>query len=177
MKRHQPKHLYVDNQVYFISAHLADRNFRLDDDFKKDKLLLKIFSFAWENKISLYAWAILENHYHLLFKVSNGLTISKFIGDIHRGFTFEINRMEKASRRRLWKNYWDWCIRDESDYWRHFNYIHHNPIKHGLVPDITALKKYRYSSAWNYLRTKGEKWLMQAFEGYPILDFTVANDE
>jgi len=144
---------------------------------KKDKLLLKLFSFAWENKIDLYAWAILENHYHLLCKVSSGRAISGFIGDIHRGFTFEMNRHEGTSGRRLWKNYWDWCVRDETDYWRHLNYIHHNPIKHGLVQDIASLKKYRYCSFWNYLRTKGNPWLMSVFERYPIVDFTIANEE
>ena len=71
VKRHQPKHLYVDNQIYFISSHIHNRAFLLDEDLKKDKLLLKIFNFAWENKIKLYAWVILENHYHIFCKVSD----------------------------------------------------------------------------------------------------------
>ena len=176
MKRHQPKHIYKDNQIYFITAHIQDDIFKLDQDSKKDKLLLKIYSFAWENGIELIAWVILEEHYHLLFKIPLECQLSKFIGDIHRGFTFETNRAYGQKGRRLWKNYWDWCIRDEMDYWRHFNYIHNNPIKHGIVREIKTLGSYRYSSFWHYLRKYGIKWLMDVMNAYPILDFTVKSD-
>ena len=177
MKRHQPKHIYVDNRIYFITSHIQDRDFIFDQDSKRDKMLLKIFSLAWENEIELIAWSLLRDHYHLLLKISEGRTISKYIGEIHRGFSFEMNQSEGKKGRSLWRNYWDWCIRDERDFWRHFNYIHNNPIKHGIVRDIDTLGTYRYSSFWNYLRTHGIEWLMDVMEAYPVLDFTVNNDE
>ena len=127
--------------------------------------------------MELRAWVILSNHYHILFKVLEGRNVSNYVGKIHRGFTFEINQWEGKRERHLWQNYWDWCIRDENDYWKHFNYIHNNPIKHGIVSDISSLEKYRYSSYWNYFRLNGNKWLMNVMEAYPILDFIVENDE
>jgi putative transposase len=34
----------------------------------------------------------------------------------------------------LWQHrYWEHLIRDESDYRRHVDYIHWNPVKHGYV--------------------------------------------
>ena len=139
--------------------------------------MLKIFSFGWESGFGLRAWVILPNHYHILFGVSEGRDVSNYIGKIHRGFSFEINEFEGEKGRHLWENYWVWCIRDENDYWRHFNYVHNNPIKHGIVKEINSLKKYRYSSFWNYYRLKGQDWLMDIMEAYPIVDFTVENDE
>ncbi|MBN2391986.1 MAG: transposase, partial [Anaerolineae bacterium] len=47
------------------------------------------------------------------------------------------------------RGFWDHVIRDEVDYANHFNYIHYNPIKHGLVQ---RLSDYRYSSFHEYLR-------------------------
>jgi putative transposase len=176
MKRHQPRHIYADNQIYFVTSHIQNKEFLLDSDFKCDKLMLKIFVFAWENGIKLFAWAVLRDHYHLLFRNREGSEISKYIGDIHRGFSFEINQLEGKKGRRRWSNYWDWCVRDEGDYWRHFNYIHNNPIKHGLVRDVSSLKGYPYASFWNYHRTRGMEWLMDIMEAYPIVDFTVKND-
>ena len=36
---------------------------------------------------------------------------------------------------RLWQHrFWDHMIRNERDYENHFDYIHYNPVKHGLVP-------------------------------------------
>lgn len=36
--------------------------------------------------------------------------------------------------RAVWQNrYWEHVLRDEADYERHADYIHYNPVKHGLV--------------------------------------------
>ena len=40
-------------------------------------------------------------------------------------------------------------IRDEGDYARHVEYIHHNPVKHGLVTNPFA---WRWSSIHAYVR-------------------------
>jgi len=176
MKPHHPKHIYADNQIYFITSHVKDTTFQLDCDARCDKLMVKLLAFAWEQGIELLAWAILTDHYHLLLKNRMGRDISVYVGNVHRGFSFEVNQLEGNRGRQLWANYWDWCIRDEGDLWRHFNYVHNNPIKHGLVRDIDSLKKYRYASFWNYSRTRGMEWLSDVMEAYPIVDFTVEND-
>jgi putative transposase len=37
---------------------------------------------------------------------------------------------------KLWQNrFWDHIIRDEKDLHQHFDYIHWNPVKHGVVQD------------------------------------------
>ena len=34
----------------------------------------------------------------------------------------------------LWqKRFWEHAIRDETDFERHFDYVHYNPVKHGHV--------------------------------------------
>ena len=45
---------------------------------------------------------------------------------------------------RTWQNrYWDHIIRDQEDMNRHLDYIHYNPVKHGLVKSSRA---YLHSS-------------------------------
>ena len=37
----------------------------------------------------------------------------------------------------IWqRRFWEHLIRDEQDLERHINYIHYNPIKHGLVGKV-----------------------------------------
>jgi putative transposase len=37
---------------------------------------------------------------------------------------------------RVWQNrFWDHVIRDQNDLNRHLDYIHYNPVKHGLCAD------------------------------------------
>jgi putative transposase len=47
-------------------------------------------------------------------------------------------------RKGVWqRRFWEHCIEDEDDLERHIDYIHYNPVKHGLVP---AAKDWPYSS-------------------------------
>jgi len=47
--------------------------------------------------------------------------------------------MRNASRNRkgeaaVWqRRFWEHLVRDEEDFERHFDYIHYNPVKHGLA--------------------------------------------
>jgi len=93
---------------------------------------------------------------------------------IHGGSAFKINELDNERGRKLFQNYWDYCVRDRSDIYVRFNYIHHNPLKHHYV---TSIADYEYSS-FNYWRKhKGEDWIKSCFEDYPIFDFTLAHSD
>jgi putative transposase len=50
----------------------------------------------------------------------------------------------------LWqKRFWEHTIRDETDFAQHVDYIHFNPIKHGLVPRVCD---WPHSSFHRYVR-------------------------
>jgi putative transposase len=50
----------------------------------------------------------------------------------------------------LWqRRYWEHTVRDEGDFVRHVDYIHYNPLKHGLV---TRVRDWPYSSFHLYVR-------------------------
>jgi putative transposase len=50
----------------------------------------------------------------------------------------------------LWqRRFWEHTIRDDEDYRRHVDYIHYNPVKHGLV---NRVMDWKYSSFHRYVR-------------------------
>ena len=50
----------------------------------------------------------------------------------------------------LWQNrFWDHVIRDEDDLRRHIDYIHYNPVKHGLVESPYA---WQHSTFRRYVK-------------------------
>ncbi len=56
---------------------------------------------------------------------------------------------KKNGEKDIWqRRYWEHFIRDEDDYLRHLEYIHYNPVKHGLV---NAPALWRYSSFSEYV--------------------------
>jgi len=62
---HRPPHIYLPKEIYFLTA----RTFQGIKYFKGEKkeVLKKFIARAVEvYKVNVYAWVILENHYHLL---------------------------------------------------------------------------------------------------------------
>ena len=56
----------------------------------------------------------------------------------------------KKKEQALWqRRFWEHLIRDEADLISHVEYIHYNPVKHGLV---TAPKDWEYSSFHRYVQ-------------------------
>jgi len=50
----------------------------------------------------------------------------------------------------LWqRQYWEHTIRDDGDFERHVDYIHFNPVKHGLVDRVAD---WPHSSFHRYVR-------------------------
>ena len=55
----------------------------------------------------------------------------------------------KKSQQALWQHrYWEHLLRDETDFSRHVEYIHYNPVKHGYV---TAPFEWPFSSFRRYV--------------------------
>ena len=60
------------------------------------------------------------------------------------GFSKALPRAERLSsvrqrrgERGIWqRRYWEHLIKDEADYQAHMDYIHINPVKHGLVDRV-----------------------------------------
>jgi putative transposase len=56
----------------------------------------------------------------------------------------------RDSERSLWqRRFWEHQIRDDDDYARHVEYIHFNPVKHGLV---ACARDWRFSSFHRFVR-------------------------
>ena len=102
-------------------------------------------------KVAIYGWVILNDHYHLLIDIQNREILPKFIKNFHGKSAFLLNKIDNLnklrspnkSKRKIWDNYWDRCIRSEKDFYRRLNYIHHNPVKHKCVREMTD---YQFSS-------------------------------
>ncbi len=172
-KRHQPFHLYMDHQIYFFSVHTYQNVPLVGSEKRKSELMKKLRDFSSENDCKIIAWAILDNHYHLLMKSDKGESIPDLFQTAHGTTSFEWNKEDNMRGRKVWQNYWDRCVKSESDYWTHINYIHHNPVKHNYVK---RMNDYKYSSFNYYVLKEGYEWVMSAFEKYPVIDYTSDGD-
>ena len=107
------------------------------------------------------AWVLLPDHLHCMWELPPGdFDYSVRWALIKKEFTKRMKgRLEpgrpSASRRRkregaLWqRRFWEHRIRDEKDYETHCDYIHYNPVKHGLV---TRAKDWEFSTFHRFLK-------------------------
>lgn len=158
-KRHQPFHLYLNNYIYFLTVHSYQNTSILRDIGRKCEFREKLKETTLERKCRIIAWVILDNHYHFMMKISNGSGLEAIFRKLHGATSFQWNKEDDRKGRKIWQNYWDYCIRDEGDYWKHFNYIHHNPVKHGYVK---RMEDYEFSSFNHYSKSRGHEWIMSA---------------
>lgn len=148
---HNPPHLYLDRTVYFITARTIKKIYYFNTSEKRQILKDKLFKVVSRSNFTLYAWVILENHYHILIKIKQGKDLSKIIQLLHGGSSFELNRLEGVGDRQIWYNYWDRCIRNDQDFGNYCDYIHYNPVKHALCQKP---EDYRFSSYNDFVRKR-----------------------
>lgn len=159
---HNPTHVFIDDAIYFLTASIYKKRPLLRNANLKWQLLdiMKdtFDRFDWE----FLHWVILDNHYHLLVKSRRGDNLSKIIKHVHSMSGFHIKQATQAEKP-IWWNYWDYCPRDEADYYKHLNYLLNNPVKHGYVTD---LNDYAFSSFHSYYEQQGREALARQFRAY-----------
>jgi REP element-mobilizing transposase RayT len=163
--------------AYFISFAVIDwLDVFTRNEYKN--IVLDSLAYCQENKgMEIYAWCIMTNHVHLIFRSINGQKPELLIGDFKR-FTSKsivkaIKENTRESRREFFLNQFQKAADKSSNvkdyqFWRHdnkpielwsnkvifqkINYIHNNPVEEGLVYNP---EDYVYSSARDYSGEKG----------------------
>jgi len=100
------------------------------------------------------ALVVLPDHLHAVLTLppedadfSSRLSlIKRQVAQSARHLVVEAQTASRVKRRELgfWqRRFWEHQIRDETDYARHVDYVHYNPVKHGLV---TRVADWPYST-------------------------------
>jgi putative transposase len=147
---------FVPGGTFFFTATLADR--RSSALVENIGLLRRAFrTTRMERPFTVDAIVVLPDHLHVVmtlppddadfsgrWKRFKGL-FTRYAGA--RGRAFERNKRGEYS---LWqRRFWEHTIRDEGDFARHVDYIDYNPVKHGLVPQVS---KWAHSSFHRYVK-------------------------
>jgi len=132
---------FRDNDIVFITSVTHKRRLILIDNFSI--LWDAIHKQLEKNIIDLRAWVVLPDHFHLLLS-AQGINFSDLLRKIKLSFSSSYRKKNHLKSGRIWQyRFWDHIIRDQDDLNKHIDYIHYNPVKHGLTFDPF---KWKYSS-------------------------------
>ncbi len=134
---------------------LSRRDIFLEDKGRESFLdLLSDLTRLW--KVEIYAYCLLDNHYHLLLQTPKG-GLSRAMRHLDGIYTQRFNRAHHRDGPRFRGRYKAILIDAEEYLLSVIRYIHQNPVAAGVVAQVD---RYRWSSHWGYLHKKQcPKWL------------------
>jgi putative transposase len=163
----------IEGGVFFFTVTLADRSSDLLVR-EIDRLRRAYREAGTKQPFETEAICILPDHLHALWSLPAGDSdfASRWMrikANFSRGLPAEDTRSaSKVAKREkgIWqRRYWEHTIRNDADFERHVDYIHYNPIKHGLVSRVAD---WPYSSFHRYV----ERVILPADWGGDALDTT-----
>jgi putative transposase len=142
--------------TFFLTATLADRtSSALTNHITALRTAVRLT--RQQHPFIVDAIVVLPDHLHIIMTLPpNDAGFPVRLSLIKRRFTTAIAKAGASVARRqngelaLWqRRFWEHTIRDETDYERHVDYIHFNPVKHSLV---TRVRDWPYSSFHRFVR-------------------------
>ena len=112
-----------------------------------DNLRAAVLHVRLTHPFEIDAWVVLPDHFHCIISLPPGdCDFALRMRLIKAAFGRAVPAMEKRTEvqlrrgeRGIWqRRYWEHLIRDEADFAAHMDYVHINPVKHGLVARTAA---------------------------------------
>jgi len=131
----------VPGGTFFFTVNLAERKRSLLTE-RLASLRLAFRQTRQRHPFSIDAIVVLPDHLHAIWTMPEGdadyATRWRLIKTMFSRSLAKTERISESRRaqgeRGIWqRRYWEHTIRDEADFARHVDYIHINPLKHGLV--------------------------------------------
>jgi len=72
------------------------------------------------------------------------------LGVLHARTSAWVNRLDNRPGRQIWHNFWETRLTFQRSYLTRLQYVHENPVRHGLVP---VAAQYPWCSASWFMRT------------------------
>lgn len=111
------------------------------DDKDRQAFVTRLADVTRLTATSVYAWALLPNHVHLLVR-SSTVGLPAFMRRLLTGYAITFNRRHERHGH-LFENRYKSIVCDEDAYFQELvRYIHLNPLRAGLCADLTELGRY-----------------------------------
>ncbi|HET6456274.1 MAG TPA: transposase [Armatimonadota bacterium] len=162
---HAPVHRLGKAGAYIVTA----GTYRKEHFFKELERLAflhdSLLAIAMEYEWRLQAWAVFSNHYHFVGNSPDDpSSLGVMIGKLHTLTAAKLNALDECEGRKVWYQYWDSHITYEKSYLARLNYVHNNPVRHGLVQ---VARQYPWcSAAW--FENTADRAFFNIVTGFPM---------
>jgi putative transposase len=156
----QYRRITAPGGTFFFTLVTYERRSIFSDDGAVEQLRQAFRYVLLKHPFTIQAAVVLPDHLHMLWRLPPGdsdyslrwrLIKSHFAHRWEEGKdTPTTGSRRLKGERAVWqRRFWEHLIRDDRDLQRHVDYIHYNPVKHGLV---RAPVEWKYSSFHDYVK-------------------------
>ncbi|OGS23536.1 MAG: hypothetical protein A2314_03260 [Elusimicrobia bacterium RIFOXYB2_FULL_50_12] len=132
------------------------------DDQDKSLFLKRLGTNVLNSKASVYAWALMNNHAHILLKSGQG-GISGIMRKLLTWYSQYYNRRHERSGH-LFENRYKSILCDEDSYLTVLvRYIHLNPVRAGIIKTLAELDHYQWSGHSAIVGVRINPWTDRAY--------------
>lgn len=166
----QYRRVYLPGGTFFLTIVTYNRNPLFANPENIARLRNAVATTRAEMPFEITAAVVLPDHLHFLWTLPpTDSNYSQRIGRLKVLFTQSLRGKQalpqnvSISRRKrresdVWqRRFWEHTIRDQADWSNHLDYVHYNPVKHGLV-SCPHLWQYSSFHRWVQLGKYGADW-------------------
>ena len=149
---HAPLHQLSARGTYIVTAGTYKKTHHFRKPKRLDVLHRGLLSVSHDFGWRLEAWSVFSNHYHFVgHSPDHGAdSLAQMLSLLHEKTAKWINTLDNSSGREVWHNFWETRLTHRNSYLVRLNYVHQNPVKHGLV---YMANQYAWCSAGWFERT------------------------
>lgn len=164
---HSLPHMVTAKDYFHISAACYEHKSIIGKSVRRMYDFEKYLFDIEEQQLEIVSYSILPNHYHLLIKTLDIKRTLQRLFKLHQKTGYYWNKEDMKKGRKVWFNVLDSGIKSEKHFWASINYIHNNPVKHGLVE---KWQDWPFSSAVLFIKDQGYEKTLYLWKNHDISD-------
>ena len=138
--KHRFEHWYRDNQVYLITARTRGGTPVFETDGAKDVFWDRFTHYTEAHGFEDWVTTVLVNHYHTVGYVRVGIELKEMMRKLHGSVAKLVNDRLDVRLVPFWgdranRDYFDGCLRDETQLVRSYQYVLGQSVRHGVCHD------------------------------------------
>ena len=129
--------------LHHVIVRGIERRAIVDDDKDREDFVTRMGLIALDTETSIYAWALMTNHAHILLRSSTA-GLPTFMRRFLTGYAISYNRRHRRYGH-LFQNRYKSIVCEKDHYFKELvRYIHLNPLRASLMETLAKLDRYKW---------------------------------
>src|SRR3990172_4690065 len=136
--------LDAPDTLHHVMVRGIERTTIFRDDRDRAAFVARLADLATQGALSVYAWALLPNHAHLLVRTGRR-PLARSMRSLLTGYAGAFNRRHKRVGHLFQNRYKSIVIEEEPYLLELVRYLHLNPLRAGVLTSLPALDRYPWT--------------------------------